>query len=75
MKELFGLKSFQKILLLLFFLGLVIGILYGIYLFSPEKFGYFSVIPSLPAFFLISRGLYKNSSLFFTDFKLITTKS
>jgi hypothetical protein len=75
MKELFGLKSFQQILLLLFLLGLTIGVLFGIYLFIPEKFKYYSIIPSLPAFYFISRGLYKNSNLFFMDIKSITIKS
>ena len=75
MKESFGLKSFQQILFLLFFLGLTIGVLFGIYLFSPDKFKYFSIIPSLPAFYIISKGLYKNSNLFFMDLKSITIKS
>jgi hypothetical protein len=75
MKELFGLKSFQQILLLLFLLGFIFGVLFGIYLFIPDKFKYYSIIPSLPALFFISRGLYKNSNLFFTDLKSITTKS
>jgi hypothetical protein len=75
MKELFRLKSFQQILLLLFFLGFTIGVLYGIYLFSSDKFRYYSIIPALPALFFISRGLYKKSNLFFTDFKSIITKS
>ena len=75
MKELFRLKSFQQILLLLFFLGFTIGVLYGIYLFSHGKFGSYSIIPSLPALFFISRGLYRNSNLFFMDLKLMTAKS
>lgn len=75
MNELFRLKSFQQILLLLFFLGFTIGVLYGIYLFSSDKFRYYSIIPALPAIFFISRGMYKNSKLFFADFKSITIKA
>lgn len=75
MKELFGLKSFQQMLLLLFLLGFIFGVLFGIYLFLPEKFKYYLVIPSLPAFYFVSRGLYKNSNLFFMDLKSITKKS
>lgn len=75
MKELFGLKSFQQILFLLFLFGFIIGVLFGIYLFSPDKFKYYSIIPSLPALFFISRGLYKNINLFFMDLKLIKAKS
>jgi hypothetical protein len=74
MKELFKLKSFQQILLLLFFLGFTIGVLYGIYLFSPDKFRFYLLTPSLPAFFFISRGLYNKSRLFFADFKSLTIK-
>jgi hypothetical protein len=74
MKELFKLKSFQQILLLLFFLGFTIGVLYGIYLFSPDKFRFYLLIPSIPAFFFISRGLYNKSRLFFADFKSLTIK-
>ncbi|RTY98401.1 hypothetical protein EKM02_11875 [Flavobacterium sp. RSP49] len=75
MIELFGLKSFQQILLLLFLLSFIFGVLFGIYLFIPDKFKYYSVIPALPAFYIISKGLYQNSTLFFTDLKSTTTKS
>jgi hypothetical protein len=75
MKQLFRLESFQKTILLLFLLGFVIGVLYGIYVFSPGTFRYYLVIPSIPAFFFILRGLYRNTSLFITDFKFISTKS
>ena len=75
MNELLSLKSFQQILLLLFFLGFTLGVLYGVYLFSPHKFKSYTIILSLPILFFISRGLYKKSSLFFTDLKSITTKS
>lgn len=75
MKELFGLKSFQHILFLLFFLGINIGVLVMLYFINPDKFRFILLIPSLPALFLISRGLYKNSNLFFMDLKSITIKS
>lgn len=68
MKELLRLKSFQQILFWLFALGFVIGVLYGIYIFS-DKLRYYSVIPFLPFVYFISRGLLKNSKLFFADFK------
>ena len=75
MKELFGLKSFQHILFLLFFLGVMIGVLVTLYFINPNKFRFFLLIPSLSTLFFISRGLYKNSKLFFMDLKLITAKS
>lgn len=75
MKELFGLKSFQHILFLLFFLGIIIGVLVMLYFINPDKFRFILLIPSLPALFFISRGLYKNSNLFFMDLKSITIKS
>ena len=75
MKELFGLKSFQHILFLLFFLGFMTGVLVTLYFINPDKFSFILLIPSLPALFFISRGLYKNSNLFFTDLKLIKVKS
>jgi hypothetical protein len=68
MKELLRLKSFQQILFWLFALGFVIGVLYGIYIFS-DKLRYYSVIPFLPFVYFISRGLLKNSKLFFADFE------
>ncbi|MFT5254311.1 MAG: uncharacterized membrane protein YqaE (UPF0057 family) [Flavobacteriales bacterium] len=68
MKELLRLKSFQQILLCLFALGFVVGVLYGIYIFS-DKLRYYSIIPFLPVVYFISRGLFKNSKLFFADFK------
>lgn len=68
MKELLRLKSFQQILFWLFALGFVIGVLYGIYIFS-DKLRYYSVIPFLPFVYFISRSLLKNSKLFFADFK------
>lgn len=71
MKELFRLQSFREILLLLFFLGFTIGVGYGIYLFSPDTFSYYLIIPSLPAIYIISKGLYKNIPLFINDFKSI----
>lgn len=74
MKELLSLKSFQHILLLLFLVGFTIGVLYGIYLFSPDKFKFYLVLPSFPALFLISRGLYRNITSFMVDLKSITNK-
>ncbi len=73
MKELLGFKSFQQILLCLFALGFVVGVLYGIYIFS-DKLRYYSIIPFLPVVYFISRGLFKNSRLFFADFKSLTIK-
>jgi hypothetical protein len=68
MKELFSLKSFQQILLLLFLLGFTIGVLIGIYLFTG-KFKIYFIIPSLPALFYISRELYRNVTSFIVDLK------
>jgi hypothetical protein len=71
MKQIFSLESFQKIFFLMFFLGIVIGALSGIYLFSPDKFKIYSIIPTIPAFYIITKGLYKNGKLFFMDLKSI----
>jgi nitric oxide reductase large subunit len=75
MKELVRLRSFQHILFWLFLFGVLIGGLLAAYLIKPEKFNISLLLPSIPALFFISRALYKNSNLFFTYFKLITTKS
>lgn len=75
MRELVRLRSFQQILFWLFLLGIIIGGLLVAYLIKPEKFNITLLLPSIPALFFISRGLYKNSILFFADFKLNPTKS
>jgi hypothetical protein len=75
MKELFGLKSFQQILFWLFLLGIIIGVLLTLYFINPDKFRFILLLPSLPVLYFISKGLYKNSNLFFVDLKSITTKS
>ncbi|MFV8361223.1 hypothetical protein [Flavobacterium sp. LS1P3] len=75
MKELLSLKSFQQILLWLFLLGIIIGVLLTLYFINPDKFKFYLIIPSIPALYFIGKGLYKNSNLFFTDLKSITTKS
>ena len=72
MKEFFGLKSFQQILFLIFFLGLTLGVLVGINLFNPENFEYYLIITSFPAFYKIATGLYRNVTLFRVDLKSIT---
>ena len=75
MKELLSLKSFQQILFLLFFLGILIGVLVTLHFINPDKFRFILLLPSLPVLYFISKGLYKNSNLFFMDLKSITTKS
>jgi hypothetical protein len=75
MKELLRLKSFQQILIWLFLLGIVIGGLSTAYFINTDKFSIWLLIPSLPALFFISRGLLKNSNLFFTDFKSLRIKA
>ncbi|SFF08685.1 hypothetical protein [Flavobacterium xueshanense] len=75
MKELFGLKSFQQILFWLFLLGIIIGVFLTLYFINPDKFRFILLLPSLPVLYFISKGLYKNSNLFFMDLKSITTKS
>jgi uncharacterized membrane protein len=74
MKKLLKLKSFQQILFWVFALGFVIGVLYGIYIFS-DKLRYYSIIPFLLIVYFIARGLYKNSKLFFTDLKSLRIKA
>jgi hypothetical protein len=68
-------ESFQKIFLLLFLLGIVIGALFGVYFFSPNKFKIYSIIPSVPAFYIITKGLFKNWKLFLIDLKSIKEKA
>lgn len=75
MKELLRLKSFQQILFWLFLLGIIIGGLLTAYFINSDKFSIWLLIPSLPALFFISRGLIKNSKLFFIDFKSLTIKA
>ena len=75
MRELLSLKSFQHILFLLFFLGIIFGVLVTLYFIKPDKFRFFLIIPSLSALFFISQKLHKNSNLFFKDLKLIRAKS
>jgi uncharacterized membrane protein YedE/YeeE len=75
MKELFGLKSFQQILFWLFLLGIIIGVFLTLHFINPDKFRFILLLPSLPVLYFISKGLYKNSNLFFMDLKSITTKS
>jgi hypothetical protein len=75
MKELLRLKSFQQILIWLFLLGIVIGGLSTAYFINTDEFSIWLLIPSLPALFFISRGLLKNSNLFFTDFKSLRIKA
>ena len=75
MKELLSLRSFQQILFWLFLLGIIIGVLLTQYFINPDKFNFILVLPSVPCVYFISKGLYKNSNLFFTDLKLISTKS
>lgn len=73
MKELFRLKSFQKILFFMFLLGIIIGTLYGIHIFT-NKLKFYSVIPFLPILYIITTGLYKNIPFLINDFKSIYVK-
>jgi hypothetical protein len=73
MKELFSLKSFQKILFFMFLLGIIIGTLYGIHIFT-NKLKFYSVIPFLPILYIITKGLYKNIPFLINDFKSIYVK-
>ena len=70
MKELFRLKSFQKILFFMFAIGFIIGILYGIHVFT-NRLKFYSIIPFLPIMYIIVKGLYKNTPIFIKDFKSI----
>lgn len=73
MKELFRLKSFQKILFFMFLIGIVIGTLYGIHIFT-NKLRFYSIIPFFPILYIITKGLYKNIPLLINDFKSIYVK-
>jgi hypothetical protein len=73
MKKLFRLKTFQNILFYMFLIGLVIGTLYGVHIFT-NKLRYYSIIPFLPALYIIVKGMYKNVPYFINDFKLIDFK-
>lgn len=74
MKELFSLKSFQQILFFIFLSGLMIGVHLTLFGFSQNKFKSYAVIIWLPTIFIISKGLYKNSTLLLLDLKAISTK-
>ena len=73
MKKLFILKTFQNILFYMFLIGLVIGTLYGVHIFT-NKLRYYSIIPFLPVLYIIVKGMYKNVPYFINDFKLIDFK-
>ncbi len=73
MKELFRLKSFQKVLFFLFLTGFIIGVLYGIHVFS-NKLRFYSIIPFFPVLYIIIKGLYKNIPLLINDFNSIYVK-
>jgi len=73
MKELFELKSFQKTLLFLFLTGFIIGVLYGIHVFS-NKLRYYSILPFFPVLYFIIKGFYKNIPFLINDFELIDFK-
>ena len=73
MNELFRLKSFQKVLFFMFLTGLIIGVLFGIHIFT-NKLKFYSIIPFLPVMYIIAKGLYKNTPLLINDFKLIYVK-
>jgi len=68
MKELFRLKSFQRILFYMFGIGFIIGTLYGIHIFT-NKLRYYSIIPFFPILYIIIKGLYKNIPFLINDFK------
>jgi hypothetical protein len=57
----------------MFLIGLVIGILYGVHIFT-NKLRYYSIIPFLPVLYIIVKGMYKNVPYFINDFKLIDFK-
>lgn len=73
MKELFSLKSFQKILFYMFLIGIIIGTLYAIHVFT-NKLRFYSIIPFLPILYIITKGLYKNIPLLINDFQSIYVK-
>ncbi len=73
MKKLFRLKTFQNILFYMFLIGLVIGTLYGVHIFT-NKLRYYSIIPFLPVLYIIVKGMYKNVPYFINDSKLIDFK-
>ena len=73
MKELFRLKSFQKVLFYMFLVGITIATLYGIHIFT-DKLSFYSIIPFLPILYIIIKGLYKNIPFLINDFKLIYVK-
>jgi len=73
MKELFRLKSFQKILFFIFLLGIIIGTLYGIHIFT-NKLKFYSILPFLPILYIITKGLIKNIPFLINDFMPIYLK-
>jgi hypothetical protein len=73
MIEIFRLKSFQKIMFFMFLIGLIIGTLYGIHIFT-DKLRFYSILPFLPVVYFITKGLYKNTPILIYDFKSINVK-
>lgn len=70
MKELLRLKSFRKVLFFMFLTGIIIGVLYGVHIFS-NNLRFYSIIPFIPLMYIITKGLYKNTPLLINDFKSI----
>jgi hypothetical protein len=70
MKQLFLLKSFQKILFFMFLIGIILGTLYGIHIFT-NKLRFYSILPFVPIMYIITKGLYKNIPFLINDFKSI----
>ena len=73
MKDLFSLKSFQKVLFFMFLTGVIIGVLYGIHIFT-NKLKFYSIIPFFPILYIITKGLIKNIPFLINDFKSIYVK-
>lgn len=76
MKKFLKLKSFQQMVFWLFLLGIIIGATIASTIANSDNFKLtnFVLLFMVPLFF-VSKGLSKNSNLFFADLKSITSKS
>ena len=70
MKELFRLQSFQKVLFFMFLTGFIMGVLYGVHIFT-NNLKFYSIIPFMPVMYIIAKGFYKNTPLLINDFRSI----
>lgn len=75
MKQFFRLESFQKIFFWMFMLGFILGVQLYLYIANSKGYSFILLLPSVPLFYFIFKGLYKNGKMFFIDLKSIKEKA